>query len=222
MIARLEVSIALLLLAVGFMSLAGCGDPGKPDAPEKYLFLLREEFDGAAFPPTGWTAYGPGVSVQDSAQGVLAPSFRLNAGGVLSGLRSPTGYDAQARHFAVKIAIDPTPGSGAQARFVLRNPSSGTVVASVTVTEGLITYVMGSGTPVILAWVTDGAFHDYEFQGFGGTSTGGHWWLRDLGAAASSTTFMTAAGLSIELESTGTGAVWFDDVRVYSYLGRPA
>ncbi|MBX3460299.1 MAG: hypothetical protein KF696_10130 [Planctomycetes bacterium] len=202
---------ALGLLLCACSETDSTGDGRKP-----YHYLLNEQFKASTFPAAVWTDIGPGIVSQDMAFGDPAPAMRLDGSGVQSGLTAGP-FDATSK-FAVRIAIDPAPGSGSSAAFVLR--SGANVVASVTVEEGQITYVMGTTPPVTVAWATDGAFHLFEFEG-ANLSSGGHFWKRDGQLAASTTQPMGALQLTVSLEGPSAGSAWFDDVRVYQTLGYP-
>lgn len=207
-------TLALLLLAV-----SACPEDVKQEERKATQDLLLDQFDGTSFPTSTWTITGTGTLVQDLAVGAPAPAMRLDNTGTPAGLISAP-LEASA-HFRVSIAIDPTPGSGASASFVLRNASGGAVVASVTVEEGQITYVMGSATPVVKTWTTDGAFHVFEFEGSNSSVSGGHWWKRDGSVEASHLQPTGASYLTMALEGTSSGNAWFDHAWVFQYLAYP-
>ena len=125
--------------------------------------------------------------------------------------------DASA-HFRVKIAIDPAAGSGASATMELRDGVTSQLVAAVTVEEGQITYRMGSSTPVVQTWTTDGAFHTFEFQGSNSSLSGGHWWLRDGAQVASYASPTGSTQMNMALMGPSSGDAWFDDAWVFHYL----
>ncbi len=207
-------TLVLLLLAV-----SACPEDVKQEERKATQDLLLDQFDAANFPTTTWTITGTGTLVQDLAVGAPAPAMRLDSTGTPAGLISAP-LEAGA-HFRVSIAIDPAPGSGASASFVLRNASGGAVVASVTVEEGQITYVMGSATPVVKTWATDGAFHVFEFEGSNSSVSGGHWWKRDGSLEASHLQPTGASYMTMGLEGTSSGNAWFDHAWVFRYLAYP-
>lgn len=212
---RSSVICAIALLAV---LLSACSETDVAgDKREPYQYLLKDGFGGTTFPATAWTSIGPGTVTQDAAFGDPAPAMRLDSSGVQSGLTAGP-FDAMAK-YSVRIAIDPAPGSGASASYVLH--AAATIIASVKVEEGQITYTMGSGTPVTVAWTTDGDFHLFEFEGSYSTVSGGHWWKRDGQIVASSTQPMAATQMMVSLEGPSLGGAWFDDARVYHMLMYP-
>ncbi|MCZ7608084.1 MAG: hypothetical protein M5U25_18895 [Planctomycetota bacterium] len=207
-------TLALLLLAV-----SACPEDVKQEERKATQDLLLDQFDATSFPTSTWTITGTGTLVQDLAVGAPAPAMRLDSTGTPAGLISAP-LEAGA-HFRVSIAIDPAPGSGASASFVLRNASGGAVVASVTVEEGQITYVMGAAAPVVKTWTTDGAFHVFEFEGSNSSVSGGHWWKRDGSLEASHLQPTGASYMTMGLEGTSSGNAWFDHAWVFRYLAYP-
>lgn len=215
--ARTLQAAALVLLA---LAVSACPEDVQPEERKATQDLLLDQFDAATFPTSTWTITGTGTLVQDLAVGAPAPAMRLDNTGAASGLISAP-LDASA-HFRVSIAIDPAPGSGASASFVLRNAQGGAVVASVTVEEGQITYVMGSAAPVVKTWATDGAFHVFEFEGSNSSVSGGHWWKRDGSLEASHLQPTGASYMTMGLEGTTSGNAWFDHAWVFHYLAYAA
>lgn len=210
----LRVATLVLLL----LAMSACPEDVKQEERKATQDLLLDQFDAASFPTSTWTITGTGTLVQDLAVGAPAPAMRLDNTGTPAGLISGP-LDASA-HFRVSIAIDPAPGSGASASFVLGNASGG-VVASVTVEEGQITYVMGSAAPVVKTWTTDGAFHVFEFQGSNSSISGGHWWKRDGSIEASLLQPTGATQMTMSLQGPSSGNAWFDHAWVFHYLAYP-
>lgn len=213
MFAKFVPVIALLCLLCACAESDASGEKKKP-----YQNLLRDEFNGVA-PSAIWSAVGPGTVMIDATTGDPSPALMLAMTGVQSGLVSGP-LDATA-NFSVQIAIDPALGSGAGATFVLRNPATSVVVASVTVEEAQITYVMGTAAPVVAAWATDGNFHTFEFVGSASTVSGGHWWKRDGAIVATHLQPMAATSMTVGLEGPSSGAAWFDNAWVYHRLAYP-
>lgn len=212
-------TIRLIGLCALLLTLCACEQSVEKDSKPPYDNLLKEQFDGSTFPAAGWTVVGPGTLTQDTTFGAPEPSLRLDSTGVQSGLISPP-FEATA-HFSVKIAIDPAAASGASATFELRNAATNAVVASVAVEENQITYVMGASTPVVQSWTTDGAFHEFEFQGSNSSVSGGHWWLRDGTTVASYASPTGATDMTVGLLGPSSGDAWFDDVWVHHHLAYP-
>jgi len=191
-----------------------CDHPGGPG--------FDDSFESATF-PTHWVQQGPGTVEFAAGAGSVGSGLRLDSTGASCQLLTdPLGANHVGMSAEFYIAIDPTPGSGAQGTFSIIN-MSGAVLASVTVREGFIDYELPGLAPQTFAWTTDGQFHRFRLvSSHSGTTTPYSAWERDGSGAFAGGLPITDLQVRFSIGGASPANVFFDEGEAHFFGDCPA